>query len=37
MLTPPLNKIPVIPDKLVNILDRQITQFLDQILLADFL
>ena len=33
MLTPPLNKIPVIPDKLVNILDRQITQFLDQILL----
>ena len=31
MLTPPLNKIPIIPDQLVSILDNQITKLLDSI------
>lgn len=31
MLTPPLNKIPAIPDQLVSILDNQITKLLDSI------
>ena len=33
MLTPPLNKIPIIPNQLTGILDKQITKYLDQILL----
>ena len=32
MLTPPLNQIPIIPDKLVGILDNQITKLLDSIM-----
>ena len=32
MLTPPLNQIPIIPDKLTNILDNEITKLLDSIM-----
>ena len=32
MLTPPLNKIPSIPNQLTNVLEIQVTKFLDQIL-----
>ena len=31
MLTPPLNKIPIIPDQLTSIIDNQVSKLLDNI------